>query len=353
MAFPHKREKIAGTVRKWIDDGKFQPGDRFPSDQELARKFKVTHITVRSAIQPLVEAGILERRIGFGTLVRKPRPKGEAEPETGALGNAVAVAIPANTMSFFSDVLKGIEAALFATGRPFLLGHHWELGDREDALVRSWTRQGLRRAILVPLGGREAFYRELLAAGVRLVFVDRTVAGVDVPSVSSRDHDGSARLTKLLIDLGHRRPVHLAGPAHASTADARTAGFEATCQAAGVAARVIPGGFFMEDGYLATTALLSSGDTVPDAIFAANDSAAVGVLRALAEKGLEVPGDVSVAGYGDTDLGRNFNLTTVRQFPERMGAEAVQLLLAPRPLTSADAIELDAEIVVRSSTAAR
>src|SRR5262245_15890087 len=133
MAFPHKREKIAGIVRKWIDEGKFRPGDRFPSDQELARKFKVTHITVRSALQPLVDSGVLERRIGFGTIVRKPKSK-EEEPVVG-LANAVGVAIPANTMSFFSDIIRGIEAALFSTGRPFLLGHHWELGDREETLV--------------------------------------------------------------------------------------------------------------------------------------------------------------------------------------------------------------------------
>ncbi len=156
MAFPHKREKIAGIVRRWIDDGKYQPGDRFPSDQELARKFKVTHITVRSALQPLVEVGVLERRIGFGTIVRKPKPKDTAEAPTAGLSMAVGVTIPETTVSFFNDVVRGIESALFSSGRPFLLGHTWEIGDREETLVRAWVKQGLGRLLLVPIVGSVA-----------------------------------------------------------------------------------------------------------------------------------------------------------------------------------------------------
>ena len=357
MAFPHKREKIAGIIRRWIDDGKYQPGDRFPSDQELARKFKVTHITVRSALQPLVESGVLERRIGFGTIVRTPRGRAGADDEAAAsagLAQAVGVAIPANTISFFSEILRGIEAALFSTGRPFVLGHHWELGDREDTLIRGWMRQGLARIIVVAIGGREDFYRSLLAQGVRLVFIDRTVPDVDVPTVSSRDREGASRLTKLLLDLGHRRIVHLAGPAHASTAETRIRGFRDACAAAGqtdAGERVLRGGFGMEDGYRLTRDVLAAGPR-PDAIFGANDAVAVGVLKALAEEGLEVPGDVSVAGYGDSDLARNFQLTTVRQFPERMGADAVRLMLADRPIGAADSVEIEPEIVIRTSAAA-
>ncbi len=356
MAFPHKREKIAGIVRKWIEEGKYKPGDRFPSDQELARKFRVTHITVRSALLPLVESGVLERRIGFGTIVRKPKAKEEAEATGTGLANAVGVTLPENTVSFFSELLHGIESALFPTGRPFLLGLHWELGDREEALVRQWLKQGLSRLLLVPVGGREPFYRSLLAAGVRVVFVDRSVAGVDVPCVASRDYEGSLRVTRLLVDLGHKKILHLAGPGGASTAGLRLAGFREACSGAGhtgIEDRIVSAGFFMDDGYRATKQWLQSGKPLPDAIFAANDSVAVGAIRALAERGLEVPRDVSVAGYADSDLARNFHLTTVRQFPERMGSEAVKLMISDRRLTTRDSVDIEPEIIVRTSTAAR
>jgi len=62
---------------------------------------------------------------------------------------------------------------------------------------------------------------------------------------------------------------------------------------------------------------------------------------------------VSVAGYGDTDLARNFNLTSVRQFPERMGAEAIRLLMMADVLRKTHSLQIDPETTVRGSTAAR
>jgi LacI family transcriptional regulator len=355
MAFPRKREKIAEAVRRWIADGKLRPGDRFPSDQELARRFRVTHMTVRSALKPLVESGVLERRIGFGTVVRKP-PVDPGESAASFLAGAVGVCIPANTHSFFSEVLRAVEGELFATSRPMLLAHHWEVADREEAVVRSWVRQGLRNVLMVPIIGRAAFYRSLVDEGVRLVFVDRLEPEVDVPAVTSDDRPAAAALTRLLFDLGHRRVIHIAGPRVASTAEERRAGFLDACAAAGVkdgAGRVVEAGFFIDDGHRAMKQLLERAPEPPEAVFCANDPIAVGAVRALAERGLDVPRDVSVAGYGDSDLGRNLNLTTARQFPERLGAEAVRLLLSREPLSASRSIRVTPEVIVRTSTAAR
>lgn len=348
MAFPHKRERVAEAIRAWIAEGKFKPGDRFPSDQELARRFRVTHVTVRAALKPLVEAGVLERRIGFGTIVRAPRAAGA----DSRLATAVGVAIPDNTHSFFPEILRAVEASLFPTGRPLLLGHTWEQPEREHALVRGWLAQGLTRLLVVPTGGDAALYRELAARGVRVVFVDRVPPSIDAPSVTGRDGDGARALTQLLVDLGHRIVVHLAGPRNASTAEVRRTAFEDVCRAAGVSAEIAPAGFFLEDGYRAMSERLARGKP-PDAVLAANDPVAIGAMRALAERGLDVPSDVSVAGFGDTDLGRNAQLTSVRQFPERLGAEAVRLLLAPGDVSSHDSVLVDQEVVVRRSTAAR
>lgn len=348
MAFPHKRERIAETVRGWIAEGRFKPGDRFPSDQELARRFRVTHVTVRGALKPFVDAGVLERRVGIGTIVRA----GEPGAGDSRLATAVGVAIPDNAHSFFPEILRAVEAALFPTGRPLVLGHTWEQPEREHALIRGWLAQGLTKAIIVPTGADRAFYEELIARGVRVVFVDRAPDGVDGASVTGRDADGARGLTRLLVELGHRRLVHLAGPAAVSTAQTRRAAFSEVCADARIVPEVVPAGFFVEDGHRAMTELLARGPA-PDAVLAANDPVAIGAMRALAERGLDVPGDVSVAGFGDTDLARNAQLTSVRQFPERLGAEAVRLLLANAPSSARDSVMVDQEVVVRRSTAAR
>jgi LacI family transcriptional regulator len=110
------------------------------------------------------------------------------------------------------------------------------------------------------------------------------------------------------------------------------------------------GVFYWVAGYRATWALNRAGGP-PAAIVAANDPAAVGAIRALQESGLRVPQDVSVTGYGDTDLGRNFGVTSVRQFPDRMGSEAIRLILGNGRVGAKDSIELMPELQVHNSSA--
>src|SRR3954463_14029526 len=74
LAYPHKSQKIAETIARWFEEERFRPGDRFPSDQELAREFSVHHVTVRTAVKRFVDAGLLERRVGAGTVVRERKP---------------------------------------------------------------------------------------------------------------------------------------------------------------------------------------------------------------------------------------------------------------------------------------
>jgi LacI family transcriptional regulator len=352
LAYPHKSQKIAETIARWFEEERFRAGDRFPSDQELAREFGVHHVTVRTAVKRFVDAGLLERRVGAGTVVRdrkRPPEPAATVPETPG----VALAVPDATHSFFSEMLRAVEGVLLGTGRPLLFGHTWERAQREEQVVDTWLAQGIRRMILTPPVLEARLYLSLLERGVRLVFVDRKVDGVDVPSIVSRDDEGMSAIVKHLVGLGHRRLVHLSGPTTIWTGLLRKETFERQALASGLAAEdleVRAGGFYMEDGYRATMALLKAGGP-PEAIVAANDPSAVGAIRALQESGLRVPQDVSVTGYGDTDLGRNFGITSVRQFPDRMGSEAIRLILGNSPVGARDSIELMPELQLHTSTA--
>lgn len=346
MALPTKRDRITEIVRQWLNEGRYRPGDRFPSDQELAREFNVTHVTVRAALRPLVEARLIERRIGWGTVVADPLAPKPAARE--GLAAAVGVAIPDTTHSFFNEILRAIEAALHERQRPLVLGHTWDLPAREETILGAWASQGLEHVIVAPSGGCTATYEALLRRGTRLVFVDRDEPALDVAAVTSRDQQGAHEVSRRLF-AGGGTVCHLAGPAGASTARARREGFAQAQREAGQKGNVIPAGFYLEDGYRAMRTQLDQGPP-PRAVFAANDPVAVGALRALAERGIEVPGDVRVAGYGDTDLARSFDLTSVRQFPETMGSEAVRLLLCPERPGRSSSLVLEPEVVERGST---
>jgi DNA-binding transcriptional regulator YhcF (GntR family) len=348
MAFPHKSQKIAETIASWFEEKRYRPGDRFPSDQELARQFGVNHVTVRTALKRFVDQGWLERKVGAGTVVRDPKSRAEAEARGG--NPAVAIAIPDATHSFFSELLRSVEGALHGTGRPLMLGHTWELAQREEQVVSAWVAQGVRRMVLTPPVSEGRFYNRLREQG-RAAGVRGPAGGVGGRAQHRQPRRGGD-------GPGGALPGGAGAPAAATPGgagehlDRAPAPRELrSLRARGRAARVVPGGDhrrLLHRGRL-------RGDDPPAAVGpaarrggGANDPVAVGAVRALHERGLRVPEDVLVTGYGDTDIGRNFGLTTVRQFPDRMGAEAIRLILGPDPLSARDSIELMPELVVRT-----
>ncbi|MEU4739631.1 LacI family DNA-binding transcriptional regulator [Actinosynnema sp. NPDC023658] len=190
------------------------------------------------------------------------------------------------------------------------------------------------------------------------VVVDpRTELPRDVASVSAAHFAGARRLMAHLVELGHRRIGIIGGPEDWQAGDGRMAGYAAALSDVGV----LPSAELLrhvdepttENGYLVARDLLDLADR-PTALVAFNDKMAVGALRAARERGLDVPRDLSVAGFDDLDLSRATQpeLTTVRQPLQEMGRMAVTLLmrLLDRHELEALHVELATELVVRAST---
>lgn len=187
---------------------------------------------------------------------------------------------------------------------------------------------------------------------------------VDVPVLlfSEQDEDddagswlnGMPLVLEHLLELGHRRIAHIAGPSTWSAARNRLHAYEHVMTAQRLGSPLLAeGDWSAESGYRAARELLRG--EAPTAIAAANDQMALGAMLALTEAGLSVPGDVSVTGLDDTPEAAFFSppLTTVRVDFRAEGRRAVNDLMqqlhadetvdiTPRPL----------ELVVRRSTAA-
>jgi LacI family transcriptional regulator len=177
----------------------------------------------------------------------------------------------------------------------------------------------------------------------------------DIVSVSAAHFSGARRLTGHLVELGHRRIGVVGGPTEWLASDARLAGHNAALADVGV----LPAAELLrsvepttEEGHRAAGELLDRPQR-PTALVCFNDKAAVGALRAAAERGLRVPGDLSVTGFDDGDLAQATGLTTVRQPLPEMGRMAVSLLVRLIDQHELDAlhIELATELVVRATTA--
>lgn len=168
------------------------------------------------------------------------------------------------------------------------------------------------------------------------------------------DHRAAARaVVDHLLAGGHRDVAMIAGPAGMSRT--RVAGYEDAMRAAGRTPRVVAADDFTAPaGADAMRRLLSEGP-IPAAMFAANDMLAVGALGTLQLAGLRVPDDIAVAGFDDIPIAQlaTPSLTTVRQFQNRLGTRAAELLfdrLEGRFVGPTRCEEHPFEVVVRDST---
>ncbi len=166
-----------------------------------------------------------------------------------------------------------------------------------------------------------------LAARVPLVAVgsDSTAA---VPSAKIDNVAGATMATRHLLDLGHRTVYHISGPDSWLDARDRTNGWRQALRAAGAPEpEMLRGDWSARSGYEIGLRLATAPEVT--AVFCANDSMALGFLRAAAERGRQLPRDLSVVGFDDFPEAAYFwpPLTTVRQDFGALGAQALESLL--------------------------
>lgn len=240
-----------------------------------------------------------------------------------------------------------------------------QLTDELLNLVRAGRLAGL--VLAPPMSERVALVAALLKQGVPLA---RLVSGADGPPPRAGGQDclrvddcqAARAVTEHLIQLGHTRIGFLWGHADHGSSPQRHAGYLEAHERYGLAvdaSLVLPGDYSFESGFRGARALLALGSP-PTAIFGSNDEIASGALAAARSLGLEVPWDLSVAGFEDSPFSRQAwpALTTARQSPREIGHRAAQCLIdrvqrtqqdgAPPPPSAQSFVP---ELVMRASTA--
>lgn len=260
--------------------------------------------------------------------------------------------------AFMSEFLTGVfEEASTRGARLVLLKGEGGKPPSIDAL-EELVASGVSGIILTPpLGESPAVLRVLRAAGLPMA----AVGAYQVPGaicVRIDDRLAAYEMTKHLLDMGHRRLGFVLGnPDQAASAE-RMAGFYAAVrEAPGVEVRVAQGDFSYASGLVAGEQLLDV-EVPPTAIFASNDDMAAAVVSVAHRRHLDVPGELSVAGFDDTTAALTLwpPLTTARQPVHALAAEALAVLVANVASGEARAPRvdrlLDHAIVARQSTAA-
>lgn len=256
--------------------------------------------------------------------------------------------------------LQAIDSAAREAGYGVDVAH---LDAVDDGSIRSALDRLLAHGVdgLIILAPQTQTLGEIEHLSITLPFVTvHSAEGHDDHRLAVDQSGGAALATRHLIDLGHRRIAHIAGPDGWFETEARIRGYRTALQDAGLEPEpLLSGTWTAESGFRAGRTLLTdvSADGVT-AVFASNDQMALGLLHALREGGRRVPNDVSVVGFDDVPEAAHYQppLTTVRQdFPE-LGRRCVARLLGligdSGPRHGGDsAPEVRPELVLRASTA--
>jgi LacI family transcriptional regulator len=286
-------------------------------------------------------------------------PNAHAQAMARGRTNVIGLSLHDIADPYFSMVASGVMREADARGLLVTMASTERVPQAEVDYVRTFRRHMVSAIIVVGSRGNDRAMTDKLAdelsafesEGGRAVAVTQPRLPVDTVVIDNRG--GARSLAYALHDLGYRRFGLLSGPLGMLTATERATGFREALVRRGCpvhAAHVVPGEFTRDGGYDAMMRLLAVGADV-SCVFAVNDVMAMGAMAALREHGVELPGQMAVAGFDDIEVLRDVTpaLTTVRVSLHDIGAQAVRLVLdegVERPRL----IRIEAEVVLRAST---
>jgi DNA-binding LacI/PurR family transcriptional regulator len=231
---------------------------------------------------------------------------------------------------FNRAILLGLEAGARRLGYRIALEF---VSPSDHPSVGHWIPEVTAGVII--LGGGDLGFEWVQAAiesNLPVVMLDHFIPGVELPTVVPDNFSGAHALTRYLLEMGHKRIGFIRGPSKYWTLGERQAGYMLAMQHAslGPDTELIPSRVSSgeEKGYGEMQILLALPDP-PTAVFAVSDKTAIGAYRAALDRGLNIPGDISIVGFDDTELAQVLNppLTTMQIPGEIMGRVAFERLV--------------------------
>jgi LacI family transcriptional regulator len=329
--------RVTARVRDDVRGGRYSPGDRLPSEIDLARQLGVSRGTVRQALVALLDEGVLQTVPGRGTFVRD----GSSQRAVGLIG----MILPSVVRARNPELIGGAEETARHAGYSLILGisgdDRWLEADQLQRIVG----QGVSGLIVYTVDGPldVPALRRLVDRGFPVVLIDRYIPDLVVDSVTMDNIGGGFLAVQHLAQLGYRRIGYI-GTDNVATSSIveRMAGYRWAMEQSGLLCDADP--VCTEVRRLQTwpprepdkelhnqrvlRAFLERPNR-PDAIFVCNDYVAFQVVQVAEQLGLRVPDDLALVGFDNVSYTEYFGvpLTTVEQPRHEIGATAMSLLL--------------------------
>jgi GntR family transcriptional regulator, arabinose operon transcriptional repressor len=329
-------EQIVKDIQNLIARGDLRPGDKLPTHQELAKKYNVSLITVKNAVNSLVNGQLLYTRVGKGTYVSEQPIKEPARSDEKMIG----LVLRDLKHMYFSMVVHSVEQRASELGYHLLLSSSAENIDLEETQIERFRDLGVQGLIIASLSYQ---YRatEHIERLHRDNFPYVMVSYIHDPAywhVGCDQEKGGVLATEHLISIGYRRIGYVHIGQGNLLSEVRKNGYAHALAEHGIpySSDLI---YYLEpeaasqgaDRYKLGTAFARRFLDLPkrpEALFFYNDMAALGFIQRAAEIGIRVPDDVGVVGFDDVQVARfaSVPLTTIHQPVDKIGKLAVDII---------------------------
>lgn len=327
-----------------------------------SRSATITDVAAAAGVSPAAVSKVIRNAYGVSPAMRERvlsaielldyRPNSAARALRGA-SFTIGFAVPQLGNDFFTQLIKGAFESLTDTGYQLMIAPESSATRTTHTLDALVDRQVDGIIAVSPVATAE--WLERLATRVPLTMIGRHAQSRRYDTVVGNDRRGANLVMDHLLELGHRRIAHLTGDwVVASTSPTDTHGIRYQTYLARMRERGLTPFDIRtdasEEGAAAVVSELIASKDRPTAIFAGNDTLALGALRAIAETDVKI----AIAGYDDVRLASHprISLTTVDQFGEDIGRTAARLLLERMLGQRSEPVhhEVDPVLRVRTST---
>jgi LacI family transcriptional regulator len=328
--------------------------------KDIAERAGVSVMTVSKALRDAsdISAGtktrlkLLAQQMGYV-------PDSMAQSLRNRKTKLLGLIIPSAANPIFARTILAIEERAHQWGYEILFAQSQNIAEREDSCILRLLSRKIDGLLISPVyrpATEVRSYLELFARGTPTVILGHTAPFCrQFVHVESDDLAGSHDVTQHLLKFGHRRIAYFAGPALAPWAQERLEGYRRALREVDLEIEdrlIFQAGNTIEDGEKAALQMLQESCDAT-AVQTASDLVAIGCAETFLNQGARIPGDLSIAGYGNLLTSEYYRvpLTTARQPKQRLGAVAMELLLQLIQGEKPESKRLPAPLAIRASTA--
>lgn len=348
-----KYKLIKDYVTDKIESKELVPGQQIPSENEFAHILNVSIITVRKAMSELVNEGIIYRVKGKGSFIAEtPKEENRANSKFLAL---ILSGRDVNDSSYMR-IIKGIRMYLMQKDYSLIIEFSEEDMQLERKIIENLIEKRIDGFLLYshePEISLESF-RLLKSKHIPFVAIDRFLNSFPMNYVAANNHDGAYEAIEYLLSLGHEKIAFVSFDKYLNTEKDR---YEGYCNA------LINSGInidkeivYLDEVFDKEKFIAQAKNKDFTAVFAVNDLRALELLDICLSNGIEVPKDISIMGFDDSEEATKYSkipLTTVSQSFEKIGFEAAKVLAKAVEENNYEHTKLllPTKLIIRQSTA--